>query len=351
MWNQLKILSHKDVLRTILAGEPAFPLHVQIELTEACNFRCVFCPWHGPAERRPRHVDFTGKRFFDTPRLLALIGELEQIGVKAVAITGTGENLLHPEIEKITARLASSSMDFALTSNCAVKLSDRTLKNLLRAKWIRWSVNAGDEATFRDINRPRARTAYRAALDNVRRLVRLKAGSGAHIGASFVISNGNGGNILPVARLMREMGVDSLSFRPDVPLERTGSPPAYGESVLADLRGAEALQTERFRVFSNLERLEDRVAVTDRDLVCYYSNHSVYIAAHGDVYPCCMTRHDRRYAMGNIMETSFRDFWSSAERMRHYETLTVAACPPCMHTRTNEILKYFYEDTPRDNFI
>ncbi len=266
MRDQIKILSHKDVIKNILLNKVSYPVHVQIELTEICNFRCVFCPWHGGGDLRLDHLDFTGKRSFETNRLMTLIDELEAAGVKAIAMTGAGENILHPDFHAIAARLASSKMEFALTSNFGGRLRDETLVQLLKAKWIRWSVNAGNEVTFNRINRPLNKNAFHIAIDNIRRMVAMRKDETVHIGASFVIGCDNQDSILEAVRLLRDIGVDAVSFRPEVSLSRNDKLLQYDMDVTQALQEAEGYQTERFRVYQNLHRHEDTVKITEADL-------------------------------------------------------------------------------------
>lgn len=81
----------------------------------------------------------------------------------------------------------------------------------------------------------------------------------------------------------------------------------------------------------------------DKDVACFYSNHSIYIAANGDVYPCCYTRSDRKYVMGNIAGQSFGTFWASEARRGNYRQLSIASCPSCPYLDINKQLRELYE--------
>jgi len=351
MWQQLKILQHRDVIRSILLdNEISIPVHVEIEPTEICNHRCIFCYWYGePRKNSFPNFDFTGKRKMPINRLTQLIGELQQMGTEAISFTGAGDPLMYKGMEEVLSRLSESTIDFAITSNFNMKLSDSIIPLLCNASWLRWSVDAGSENMYQKVHKPKGGISLSATLENIRRLA---SGEGkAKINASFVICEINKYEILQATRLVKETGADSISFRPDTGFERPKECYNYEDEVIQQLEEAKNLETDKFRVFVNYERL-DETKLPQEDIACYYSNHSTYIAANGDIYPCCMTRFDKKYSFGNIMEQSFKEFWNSKTKRDNYKRINMRFCPPCHHTKDNEVLQLLYGDGGKvDNFI
>ena len=351
MWSQLKILQHKNILKDIVNNNISVPTHIQFELTESCNYACTFCPWHGDNAGEFKNLDFTGKRFFPIDRLLNLIDELDELGVKAISLTGAGENLIHPNFDKVIEKLANSNMEFALTSNFGVRLSDIVLKNLLKAKWLRWSVNAADKVTYNSTNKPKIKNAYNISKENIVRLVELRKDEKVHIGGSFVIGDYNKHNIEEVTSFVKSLGIDSISFRPDTPMLRSSVIYKYDDKTIKILSLCKDYEANNFKVFINYGRLEDSLKIKDKELKCYYSNHSIHIISNGDVYPCCMTRYDKKYKFGNLIDMSFKKFWFNKDRIDNYKKIFMINCPSCHHTDTNKILKKIYENQLTDNFI
>ena len=97
-----------------------------------------------------------------------------------------------------------------------------------------------------------------------------------------------------------------------------------------------------FKVFIEYDREKDSLEVDDPNLKCFYSNHSIYIAANGDVYPCCYTRMWKKYAIKNINEISFNDFWKSNLAEENYKKLNVNQCPTCPYIEVNKALEGLY---------
>jgi radical SAM protein with 4Fe4S-binding SPASM domain len=257
-------------------------------------------------------------------------------------------------------------MHCGVTSNMAMPLKNATIEELAACRWVRWSMNGGTAATYEHIHRPRERIkskAFLRAQENVRRLLEAMRDKG-RLNASFVVHDANGGDVYAAASLARDLGVASIAFRPDTPFDRADTPLRYEPPVVREIRRAKAdFESAAFAVHMNEDRLDDVKKAGDPDLVCFYSNHTTYIAANGDVYPCCYTRYDAGYSMGNILDRSFADFWKSASRRRFYARLRYDACPSCPHGPDNLALRAYYEqrvtpdarrevaDAPADPFV
>jgi len=357
--DDIRILQHGDLLARIEAGDALElpPMHVRIEPTEACNFRCGFCWWHGAGRtdqvRAAGDLDFTGKRHLDRDRLLRLIDELADLGTRAVSFTGAGDPLVFPGIGDVLARIHARDLALGVTSNLAMKLDDALVAHLARARWLRWSVNGGSEAVYLATNRPRGgnpSAAYSTACENVARIVRARRDSvrPAAFHASVILFAENESDVLAAARLARDLGLDGVSFRPDTPFERQAEPltvsPAVADAIAL---AARTLANPSFSVHHETTRQADVAKLGDPDLVCFYSNHTTYVAATGDVYPCCYTRVDARYAIGNILDRPFADFWRSAGRRASYRRLNFDACPSCPYGPTNQVLGRLYDGRVR----
>jgi radical SAM protein with 4Fe4S-binding SPASM domain len=361
MWSQVKILRDPEVVRSILAGQGNLnvPSHIQIEPTEACNLRCSFCHWHN-AELSTDfgNFDFKGIRSIDTERLLDLIDEFHELGVKAVAFTGAGDPCVHKHLWKFLQRLRENTMDRAVTSNLAMPIKQELVAELGTANWVRWSFNAVSKDVFISVQGPKNGFAKAAATQekNIPAIneARLAAGNEA-INASFVISyndgNGNATDIVQATRKAKELGCASISFRPDMPFSKEQEVMQYNDYIVEQLESASRISDSQFTVYTNLQRLDALQESPDKDLLCYYINHSTYIAATGDIYPCCYTRYEEGYVLGNILDQSFQKAWFSARRQNAYKTIKYNECPPCHHGVTNTVLKDLYGDNRADNFI
>ena len=91
----------------------AQPLSALLELTYACNWRCVFC-------YNPRHHD---RRRLDGDEWCAVIDDLRALGTLNVTLTG-GEPLLHPQAFEVMAAARARAMTFRLFTNGSLVTDD-----------------------------------------------------------------------------------------------------------------------------------------------------------------------------------------------------------------------------------
>ena len=361
-YNTLPIFQHLETLKMIESGNGSHcpPLHARIEPTELCNFRCGFCCWYN--EDRHKTIPsarFTGRNIFRRQRILNLIDELIEAGTMAFSFSGGGDPLLYPWMAILLKKISDYRRPFGITSNMAMNLNDDLFNQLAGAAWIRWSMNAGTYDTYLKIHNPisvNGHNIFERVKHNIKQLIDIRSKNNlpVNINASFIVSDLNKKDILSAAKLAKELGVACISFRKDTPVHKQNVVNGYTDEEEHDIHAAkEQFETERFKVFINYDRLEDIQKANDPELFCYYSNHSVYIAADGSVYPCCYTRLNAKYAIGNVNHSDFKKIWESQKRQENYKHLLFDQCPTCAYGQTIKALKPLYEgkNKAQDVFI
>ncbi len=91
------------------ALQRAVPLSAHLELTYACNWRCVFC-------YNPRHFD---RRGLTLDEWLAVLDDLRALGTLTVTLTG-GEPLRHPRFFEIAQGVRARSLALKVYTNGAL---------------------------------------------------------------------------------------------------------------------------------------------------------------------------------------------------------------------------------------
>lgn len=240
-------------------------------------------------------------------------------------------------MEEVLRKIRKRGLAAGVTSNIGMPMKDGLIKELSFCQWVRWSMNAGSEAAYIDINRPRGKdpsNVFHRARKNAGRLVKMIAESGSKtsFNASFVVHVANQHDVYVAAEQARDIGLEGIAFRPDTPFDREDVALDYDPQVEIEMkRAADELSSDRFQVHVNEDRLEDIRKLGNPEVVCHYANHTTYIAANGDVYPCCYTRYDRKFSMGSILDQSFADFWFDEKRQNFYHHLIYDTCPSCPH--------------------
>ncbi len=124
------------------------PVTADIDVVNFCNQACYYCYYHrGSGEMS---VDV----FYDVVRIL------QQQGVKAVNLTGTGEPLLHSQIDRICAVLNNLEVPYGVKTNLSVMPPDNC-----SAVWIKVSLDASSSEEYSET---RGVDHYSIVLDNIR---------------------------------------------------------------------------------------------------------------------------------------------------------------------------------------
>ena len=132
----IKILLDKELVSSLTNSHKVLPRHVQINPTNVCNLSCKWCSCSKRDKRLQMDADI-------------LIGAMEKfcdMGCRSVTITGGGEPLLHPEIEKIIDNLNCMGLKMGLVTNGRA-LSGVSHGALNTATWIRVSLGDGRKET------------------------------------------------------------------------------------------------------------------------------------------------------------------------------------------------------------
>lgn len=202
------------------AGEPTEapevgPLSINLDLTTSCNYRCDHC------------VDLpilnTGIRH-DHDCLQASLTTMVERGLKSVILIGGGEPTLHPRFSATVRHAKELGLQLGIVTNGSRLERVLEVADLLAERdWVRLSLDAGADATFQAMHRPRKPIALEEICAGVPAL--KHANSAVQIGYSFIVvwqgSEANGaaihenvGEMVAAARLAKAHGFDYISFKP-----------------------------------------------------------------------------------------------------------------------------------------
>jgi GTP 3',8-cyclase len=174
---------------------------LRISVTDRCNFRCVYC--------MPKEIFGDDFEFMKRTQLLSFeeIYRLAKIfidtGVKKIRLTG-GEPLLRKKLPDLIKMLTSLEglEDIGLTTNGF--LLERYAKELKEAglQRVNVSFDAINNETFQSIN------SVGAESDRVLKGIKKAREVGLGVKVNMVVKKGmNDGEIIPMAKFFKEMGV------------------------------------------------------------------------------------------------------------------------------------------------
>jgi len=106
--------------------------------TEICNLRCIFCSVAQRGEEGKLYPDLTMNQ------IKYVVEFLKEKGLKAIILSGGGEPVIYPEINKLIEYLYQNGLEIGLITN-GVLLKDKIKKdNIDKLTWIRVSINTLD---------------------------------------------------------------------------------------------------------------------------------------------------------------------------------------------------------------
>ncbi len=187
------------------------PIRVDIDITQKCNARCVFCFSRNYQTTLYRNHDISHKN------LERIFSELSEIGTKSVRFCGGGEPLSHPEIDKILRLPDKYGFLSCLISSLDLINDKIALLIIDNISHLRWSVNASSNSTRNLLHRPRKNSRPLTEINNYVAGIarnRKKKNQGPMIWATYLIHPDNYHEIIDATYMLQEIGVDSLSFRP-----------------------------------------------------------------------------------------------------------------------------------------
>lgn len=267
------------------ALKAAQPLSALLELTYACNWRCVFC-------YNPRHHD---ERRLSGAEWIEVVDDLRQLGTLNVTVTG-GEPLTHPDAFEVMAAVRARAMTFRLFTNGSL-VTDEVAERLraLHPVAVELSLHGATALTHdRSTGKPGSFEALWRGIAALKR-------HGLPIVLKTPLTRINENELEEMIALTER---ESVPYNVDATLTHRddGDPAPLQYSVTA-------AGLDRF--YSLLARLHRLPAShrTTGGLNCGLGRTTLAVDPEGNVYPCPQWR---RSSLGNVRDTRLLALWPSS---------------------------------------
>ncbi len=325
-----KLQWHADRVRAWEAGERVPPIHIDVGLSKGCNIRCQYCfgVLQGNFYRKG------AERVFPREPLLRYMKDAGACGVRSMALVGEGEPLLNPSVYDAIVAGRSSGVDMALGTNGILYDTGAAGAGALEhLTWIRFNISAASEDAYRRIH---ASKDFQTALAKIRFCVEYQRRRNlpVTIGLQMVLTPQNVDQVVPLARLGRELGVNYLVIKQcsDTVESRLGVFKHLGQydGFREMLQEAEAQSTDMYDVIVKWNKVLNKGARTYPR--CLGVPFLLYSSGDARLYPCGMFFDEREeeFRMGDLAQQSFTEilaserYWEVVERVRN--TIDVAQC-------------------------
>lgn len=357
-YSPLKVFHHPGRLAVLRAGGQPVPAQVQIILSDLCQQSCHFCAYRadGYTTNELFHVlrddgtkNHNPNRMIPTAKVLEILDDCKAMGVGAIQYTGGGEPTLHPDHPALFTRTLDLGLDLALVTN-GVVWRPRAASALARAKWVRFSVDAGTPETY-----ARIRGSHPSTFDQVfDRVAELAMHKGPLIGVGFVVTAENWKEVLLACERAKDAGADNFRisgvFQSDGAAYFAGF---YKEAASLCQEATEAFGSATFRVFNMFgDRVQDLQQAHPDYAFCGYQHFTTYIGGDQNVYRCCNLAYNPRGLIGSVKGQRFRDLWDSAAKEDDFAAFDARGCPRCQFNHKNRTIAYALDPNPTHaNFV
>lgn len=336
-----KLTLHPQRVSEWYEGKVVYPINAEIGLAGACNHRCIFCS-----------LDYMGYKPLLLSReiLCERIKEMQMRGLKSIVFAGTGEPLLNRNAADIINDTKRAGVDAALSTNGVLFTEDIAKECMDSISWIRFSVSAGTEDTYKKIHRGQDGDLERV-FNNIYDAAQLKKKNDwkTVLGVQIVMIPENADEIMILAKKVKELGADLFSVKSVgwQPLSKTELKKldrvSYYENCNDLQQQLECLSDENFQaVFRSNRANKPKIGKTYTE--CYALPFHMYIDANGDMWPCCTLVGMDGMSYGNINESSFTEIWLGERRkqvIQKINDMKLNMCTP--DCRLDDMNRYLYE--------
>lgn len=251
---------------------PDFALFCDIEMTNNCNFNCIFC--HGRESKLK-------KGYMDFEIFKNIVGQLKENGCHGVRFNRWGEPTLHPQLISIIKYTKSMGLLAHLTTNGSL-LNDNLIKGLL---------NSGLDSIIVSFQ----------GMD--------KKGYTEMRGDNYDLVKKN------VLRFIEMRGENSSPFL-QINSSSTNETKEQKEAFIKEWTDAGCDETnvlyttfDRIRNRAKIKNILPRCRELSKKFKCQEVQIKLSINWNGDVTPCCLDSNNRMI-LGNVKNDKLIDLWN-----------------------------------------
>jgi len=309
-YSKLKIFHYKDKLDSLSKETSKIlpPIHIRIKPTNICNHNCWYCAYHQDDFQLGQ--DMVMKDSIPEDKMMEIIDDITEMGVKAVTFSGGGEPLYYRHIDKALQKLANNGIAFASLTNGSF-LKETTAELFAQyGTWLRISIDGWDDASYKKYRNCKD-GEYTKVIENIKKF--KKRPGKCVLGISLNLDKDNVQHIEQQMHLFKSIGVDSVKLGAvivsnDSQENNQYHAPFFKQTKQTIQRIKQELEDDSFEIFDAYHELEENFT-KDYDW-CPYTQIKPVIGADQNVYTC----QDKAYnldtgLMGSIKEQSFKEFW------------------------------------------
>ncbi|TAN51766.1 MAG: radical SAM protein [Methylococcaceae bacterium] len=356
-YSDYKIVFFPEKIQSFLEEKIAAPIYVRVKPINRCDHSCFFCVYSTGFRKNDRenhiisgmHTDMVHDDILPTEKMLEILEDFRDLGVKAVTYSGGGEPLMHRDIVKIMQTTLDYGIDLSIITNGQM-LKKQRAEVLAHAKWVRVSIdytNAQQMAATRGVSEKN----FAMILENLQEFAKIKRRD-CDLGINYIIHRDNYQDIYEFSKIMKDCGVENIRFSPMWVPDLVGYHTPIQDAVYEQLAKAGTLIDDKFTL-NTTYNIQSRSHLPERSYgKCHFMQIVPVVGADQVVYACHNKAYDKTGAIGSIRNQRFRELWFSKAAKQVFDKLNPMEV--CRHQCANDGKNIFIQglvDTNADNFV
>ncbi len=345
-----KLMWHPGRVADWLDRKRIAPIYIDMGITQTCNIQCKYCYYSVPENRT--------NQIIPTESLITFLKDAAEIGVKAIGFLGDGEPMVHSGVYEAVIEGAKAGLDMALSTNGLIMKDDKLKEFLESLTWIRFNLSAATPEKYAEVMGTKPEM-FNKVIKNLKKCISLKKQYNLKttIGLQMVLIEECAGDIVPFAKLGKDLGVDYAVIKQCSESDNHKlnlSNKDYQKFELL-LREAMSYSDDKYNMIVKWKKmLKSDVKKYDRCLGCEFLPQ---ISGNGDVYNCGNFFGNKEYYIGNITEQSFKDivfgerYKTVMEKVKNNTDVHAACGTKCRQNEINEFLWKIIHPPEHTNFV
>lgn len=278
------------------------PVEIDVEPINTCNFKCPHCQvtyW----DKEPAR--------FNRDTFLQVLNQIPNL-IK-IKLQGMGEPLLNKQLIPMLQAGEERGIQMHFYTNGSIGSLEKHQELVkLQRTHITYSIDGATAETFEKV---RPGSKFNKIVENILNLTKLRPKhSKLLVSAWTVVTQKNIQELPQIVSLSKKLGLDRIVIQPHLT--------NWGKETMTDRTDSIQVETESDLFATKIAQAQD-IAVSEgldldintsnrfsQDRPCYWPWKSSYIAANGDVVPCCVIADADVVKMGNVFEQEFKEIWN-----------------------------------------
>tara|TARA_B100001971_G_C18249244_1_gene576832 strand:- start:778 stop:1848 length:1071 start_codon:yes stop_codon:yes gene_type:complete len=353
LYTQMKIFHFKEKIDSLPSSNDKIlpPIHIRIKPTNVCNHNCHYCAYRSKDQQLGK--DMVIKDHIPKEKMMEIIDDLVEMGVKAVTFSGGGEPFCYPHLLDTVRKLSESNIKFASLTNGAMLEGEVAEIFAMHGTWARISIDGWDDESYAEY-RGVQKGEFSKIMKNIENFKKMNGK--CYLGMSIIVNKKNALHIYDLIMSLKELGVDSVKVSPCIMSNSGQENNEYHKQIFKTVKDqiSKAKNEIKDKNFEIFDSYHTQLETFKKDYNwCPYLQILPVIGADLNIYPC----QDKAYNLdegliGSIKNQRFKDFWFS-NKNKFFKINPSACCNHhCVANGKNKILwEYLHADKEHLNFV